>query len=171
MEDDPLEDSIVLKPKKPRSEAQLAAFEKAQQKRLANALVKKAALEKAKNEIVVEREKTKKVYIPKAIREAEEAEKKPVPAPVPAPTPTPLKTDQPPVKKPLPKKEPKIIYESESEDDVVIVKKKKKKPKVVYEESSSEDEEPIPRKKPAKKAEPVAAQVAPVAIKPIIKFF
>jgi hypothetical protein len=165
MEDDPLEDSIVLKPKKPRSEAQLAAFEKAQQKRLANALVKKAALEKAKNEIVVEREKTKKVYIPKAIREAEAAEEKP------APTPTPLKTDQPPVKKPLPKKEPKIIYESESEEDVVIVKKKKKKPKVIYEESSSEDEEPIPRKKPAKKAEPVAAQVAPVAIKPILKFF
>jgi hypothetical protein len=165
MEDDPLDDSIVLKPKKPRSEAQLAAFEKAQQKRLANALVKKAALEKAKNDIVVDREKTKKVYIPKAIREAEEAEKKPVPAP------TPLKTDQPPVKKPLPKKEPKIIYESESEDDVVIVKKKKKKPKVIYQESSSEDEEPIPRRKPAKKAEAVVAPVAAPVKVPIIKFF
>jgi len=166
MEDDPLDDSIVLKPKKPRSAAQLAAFEKAQQKRLANALVKKAALEKAKNDIVVEREKTKKVYKPKAKVEADEDEEKP--APKPEPTPTPLKTDQPPVKKPIAKKEPKIIYESESEDDVVIVKKKKKKPKVIYEESSSEDEEPVPRRKPAKKAEPV---VAPVAIKPIIKFF
>ena len=147
MEDDPLDDSIVLKPKKPRSAAQLAAFEKAQQKRLANALLKKEALEKAKNDIVVEREKTKKVYKPKAKLEVEEAEEKP------APTPTPLKTDQPPVKKPIAKKEPKIIYESESEDDVVIVKKKKKKPKVIYEESSSEDEEPVPRRKPAKKAE------------------
>jgi len=165
MEDDPLDDSIVLKPKKPRSAAQLAAFEKAQQKRLANALAKKAALEKAKNDIVVEREKTKKVYIPKAIREAEEAEEKP------APTPTPLKTDQPPVKKPIVKKEPKIIYESESEDDVVIVKKKKKKPKVVYEESSSEDEEPVPRRKPAKKAEAVVAPVAAPVKVPIIKFF
>jgi hypothetical protein len=169
MEDDPLDDSIVLKPKKPRSAAQLAAFEKAQQKRLANALVKKAALEKAKNDIVVEREKTKKVYKPKAIREAEATEEKPAPAP--EPTPTPLKTDQPPVKKPLPKKEPKIIYESESEDDVVIVKKKKKKPKVVYEESSSEDEEPVPRRKPAKKAEAVVAPVAAPVKVPIIKFF
>jgi 23S rRNA-/tRNA-specific pseudouridylate synthase len=166
MEEEPLDDSIVLKPKKPRSPAQLAAFEKAQQKRLANALLKKEALEKAKNEIVVEREKTKKVYIPKAMKAVEEQKVEETPAP--APTPTPLKTDQPPVKKPVPKKEPKIIYEEDSEDDVVIVKKKKKKPKVIYEESSSEDEEPVPRKKPAKKAEPVAA---PVAIKPIIKFF
>jgi hypothetical protein len=167
MEDDPLDDSIVLKPKKPRSAAQLAAFEKAQQKRLANALLKKEALEKAKNDIVVEREKTKKVYKPKAKAEAEE-EEEPKVEEKPKSTPTPLKTDQPPVKKPVLRKEPKIIYESESEDDVVIVKKKKKKPKVVYEESSSEDEEPVPRKKPAKKAEPV---VAPVAIKPVIKFF
>ena len=121
MEDDPLDDSIVLKPPKPRSAAQIAAFEKAQQKRLANALLKKQALEKAKNDIVVEREKTKKVYKPKAkLEEEEEAEEKPAPTP----TPTPLKTDQPPVKKPLIKKEPKIIYEEDSEEDVVIVKKK-----------------------------------------------
>jgi len=170
MEDDPLDDSIVLKPKKPRSAAQLAAFEKAQQKRLANALLKKEALEKAKNDIVVEREKTKKVYKPKAKLEVEEAEEKP--APKPEPTPTPLKTDQPPVKKPIAKKEPKIIYESDSdEDDVVIVKKKKKKPKVIYEESSSEDEEPVPRRKPAKKAEAVVAPVAAPVKVPIIKFF
>ena len=71
MEDDPLDDSIVLKPPKPRSAAQIAAFEKAQQKRLANALLKKQALEKAKNDIVVEREKTKKVYKPKAKLEEE----------------------------------------------------------------------------------------------------
>lgn len=171
MEDDPLDDSIVLKPKKPRSPAQLAAFEKAQQKRLANALLKKEALEKAKNDIVVEREKTKKVYKPKAKAEAEAEEPKVEEKPAPEPTPTPLKTDQPPVKKPIAKKEPKIIYESESEDDVVIVKKKKKKPKVVYEESSSEDEEPVPRRKPAKKAEPAVAPVYNPVKVPIIKFF
>lgn len=56
------------------------------------------------------------------------------------------------------KKEPKIIYESESEEEVVIVKKKKKQPKVVYQNETDSEEEEVPPPKP-KKSPVVSTQI------------
>lgn len=64
------------------------------------------------------------------------------------------------------KSKPKVVYESDSEPEVVVVKKKKKQ--VVYEEESSEDEAPAPP--PPKKAKPPVV-VAPAPKTPIIRFF
>lgn len=64
------------------------------------------------------------------------------------------------------KSKPKVVYESDSEPEVIVVKKKKKQ--VVYQEESSEDEAPPPP--PPKKAKPpVVVASAPKA--PIIRFF
>ena len=46
-----LDEGIVLKPKKPRSQAQIDAFKKAQEVRLANAKAKEEAVAKIKEEI------------------------------------------------------------------------------------------------------------------------
>ena len=62
-------------------------------------------------------------------------------------------------KKPI----PKIIYESDSEPEVVVIKKKK--PVVYQEESSSEDEAPPPKKKAA----PIVQQQE--VKKPLVRFF
>jgi hypothetical protein len=63
------------------------------------------------------------------------------------------------------KSKPKVVYESDSEPEVIVVKKKKKP--VVYQEESSEDEAPPP---PPKKAK-VPVVVAPAPKTPIIRFF
>lgn len=62
------------------------------------------------------------------------------------------------------KSKPKVVYESDSEPEVIVVKKKKKQ--VVYQEESSEDEAPPP---PKKAKAPVV--VAPAPKTPIIRFF
>jgi hypothetical protein len=73
-------------------------------------------------------------------------------------------TDLAVIEKPT-KAKPKVVYESDSEPEVVVVKKKKKQ--IVYEEESSEDEAPPPPPKKAKA--PVV--VAPAPKTPIVRFF
>jgi hypothetical protein len=133
----------LLKPKRVKSEAQQAVWKKAQETRLANAKLKKDALAKAKEEI--------------------ENKKKPKPD---------LPITEPIPKPPLAKKEPKIIYENDSDDepDVVIVKKKKKK-KIIYEESSSDEELPTrghPSAPRVKQPQPIQQ---PIIRLPIVRFF
>lgn len=73
-------------------------------------------------------------------------------------------------------KAPKVVYESESEDEpeIIVVKRKKEK-KVVYQEESSEDEKPapLPREKKSVPAQiiPPQAPPLPIQIKPAIRFF
>lgn len=144
MEEPVAEDSALLKPKQKReqSEKQKAVWAKAQQTRLANAQLKKDALAKAKEDI--ENKKKKK---PVAVPEVEEPDEPEVLA--------------------KPKAKPKVVYESDSEPEVVVVKRKKKKQQIVYEEESSEDEAPPPPRR-QKSVAPVAIPPKPV---PIIRFF
>lgn len=133
------------KPKRPQSDAQKAVWAKAQQTRLNNAKLKKDALNKAKEDIESAKAKA-----------------------------TPPTSMSPPVAlaKPKVKSSPKIVYQEESEDEpeVIVVKKKKKKPPVIYqEESSSEEEAPPPPKKVS--IPRYSAPVAPMAPKPIVRFF
>jgi hypothetical protein len=141
---------IELKPKKPRSEAQVKAFEKAREIRLENSKIKKEKIAQVKEEV---KNRNKVVEKPLPVIE-------PKPEPVKAPLPL-VKDDTPKIKKQLVEK--KIIQE-ESEDEVVVVKKKKK-PKVIYVEESDEEPEPvIVKKKKEVLSEPVLA-------KPNIRFF
>lgn len=124
MEEDLAKEGIELKPKKPRSEAQVKAFEKAREIRLENSKIKKEKIAQVKEE-VKNRNKVEKPVAPVA-----------------------------PVAVTLPKEEPKIKKErarenvvlSESEEEVVMVKKKKK-PKVIYVEESDEEPPPVIVKK------------------------
>jgi hypothetical protein len=91
--------------------------------------------------------------IPVSDSESEEVEPEP-------PKPVKVKKEAVEAKPPTkPKKEPKIIYQSdsESEEEVVIVKKKKKPKKktVIYEESEEEEEE---EEKPVKKTRETKTQ-------------
>ena len=147
--DDQPDDSVLLKPKPKRvkTPAQQAVWDKACALRIANAKLKKDALSNAKAEI--------------------ENKKKGI-APVVEPT---VVVDVPVVKpkaSPLAKKKPKIVYESdsESEPEIIVVKKKKKKQQIVYEESSEDDAPP-----PARKAKPAPVVVAPQVRIPIVRFF
>ena len=149
-------DNVLTKQKKPRSPAQIAAFEKAR----AAQKDKRDQLNKAAG--VVDPDIDRKKIILKAVKEKlngepakqpeeteEESDDDPSPPPPPkkvvkkaAPPPTPVKA----------KKEPKVVYQEESdesEEEVVIVKKKKKPKKktIIYEESSEEEEEAPPPKK------------------------
>jgi hypothetical protein len=117
MEDDLAKDEIVLKEKKPRSEAQIKAFEKAREIRLENSKIKKEKIAEVKEQV---KNRNKVVE----------------PAPAPAHEPVPKKekkiikeeSDEEPevviVKK---KKKPKVIYmeESDEEPEPQIIKKKK----------------------------------------------
>lgn len=139
------DDQAILKPKTKReqSEKQKEVWARAQKTRLENAKLKKEALAKAKEEIENKRYKPSK----KPVSEAEPSE-------------------------PYAKKAPtKVVYESDSEPEVVIVKKKKKK-QVVYEESSSESEpEPPPPPKKKKSVAPVETRTPMQRVEPIIRFF
>ena len=176
MEEEPLDESIQLKTSKKRSQAQIAAFEKAQQKRLENAKLKKDAIDKAKKEIeediIAEQNKNaptpvkqKKPKKEKDLIEPHTAEQEEVLPPKPKPKP--------------PKKEPKVIYQdaSESEEETIIVKKKKKKqPKIVYEDATDSEgdlEEVKPPPKPKAKKEPIVKEVKESQIikTGFIKFF
>lgn len=143
--DDQIDDSALLKPKPKRikTPAQQAVWDKACALRIANAKLKRDALSDAKAEIENKKQKVKE------------------PSQPPDPPPALAKA----------KKTPKIVYEesSESEPEVIVVKKKKKKQQqVVYEEESSEDEAPPP----VKKAKPLPVAVAPPPVRiPIVRFF
>lgn len=65
------------------------------------------------------------------------------------------------------KAKPTVVYESDSEPEIIVVKKKKKKPQVVYEEESSEDEAP-PQ---PKKAKPPVIVTSTTQKLPIVRFF
>lgn len=179
MEDLSDNEETVLKPKT-RSPAQIEAFKKAQQVRLENAKLKQKKLDDLKETIKIEvglspeekeehgliklqqeRDEIEKKIIEKAkavqdkkdilaaerkARKEELREKEELKA---------LKTKLDTKKK---KKEPTVIYESESEEEVVIVKKKKKAPKIIYEEDS-ENEPELSKPKPKPKAPVVTPPV------------
>ena len=148
--DEPVVDDAALlkqKPKREKTDKQKEVWAKAQQTRLGNAQLKKDALAKAKEDI--ENKKYKKT-VNKA--EPDEPELEPEP-----------KSKY--LAKPKPK--PKVVYESDSEAEVVVIKKKKKQ--VIYEEESSEEEAPPPKKQKS------AVVIPPIAIPqksgPIVRFF
>jgi hypothetical protein len=155
MEDQP-DDSVLLKPKPKRikTPAQQAVWDKACALRIANAKLKKDALSNAKAEIQSKKRGGVPINDP-VIDTVPEVKEKVQPVAPPAP---------------LAKKKPKVVYESESESEpeVIVVKKKKKKKQIVYEEESSEDDTPPP---PVRKAKPVPVAVAPPARIPIVRFF
>lgn len=162
-------DASLTKPKKERSDAQKAAYEKMVAARAAKMSAKpeappkeikltpvekklrlqaiKEQLAGKKAEPVSEDETEEEVEVvapPKKVKKEKQREK----------------VDEPPKQK----KEPKVIYQSasedsESEEEVIIVKKKKKDKKkkktIIYEESSSEEEEPV---KPVRKERETKSQ-------------
>ena len=162
--DNAADDAGLTKQKKPRSEAQIATFEKM---RAAKAS-KRAAAEpapipdKERKKMILKAVKDKLNGEPKAeVVDESESDDEPEPPPPPKKShkkkvespPTPMKA----------KKEPKVIYEedSDTEEEVVIVKKRKKPKKktIIYEESTSEDEpEPEPPKKAAQPSRETKSQ-------------
>jgi len=131
MEEDLGKEGIELKPKKPRSEAQVKAFEKAREIRLENSKLKKEKIAQVKEEV---KNRNKPTLEKEVLVKVD---------------------DTPKIKKELVEK--KIIQE-ESEDEVVVVKRKKK-PKVIYVEESDEEPEPvIVKKKKEVLIEPILAK-------------
>ena len=130
MEEDLGKEGIELKPKKPRSEAQIKAFEKAREIRLENSKIKKEKIAQVKEDV-----------------KNRNKEPKPV-EPVALPKPEPVKE---------PKKE-KVL--SDSEEEVVIVKKKKKPKVIYVEESDEEPPPQIIKKKkePIVEEKPILAK-------------
>jgi phosphatidylinositol kinase/protein kinase (PI-3 family) len=132
MEDDLAKDEIVLKEKKPRSEAQIKAFEKAREIRLENSKIKKEKIAEVKEQ-VKNRNKVGELKVP--------------------PT-----TPSLPVEVQKKEKVRENVVLSDEEPEVVIVKKKKK-PKVIYMEESDEEPEPqIIKKKKDPVVQPVLAK-------------
>ena len=119
----------LTKQKKPRSQAQIEAFEKVKEKRRQNLEAKKQEKLINSAKLILEEETKKTSHVP-------------------------FKKSQPKkkVKHVEPEPEPETESESESEEEVIVVKKskpvkkQKKVRKIIIEESSSEDEpEPPPR--------------------------
>jgi phosphatidylinositol kinase/protein kinase (PI-3 family) len=148
MEDDLAKDEIVLKEKKPRSEAQIKAFEKAREIRLENSKIKKEKIAEVKEQ-VKNRNKVGELKVPPTTPS--------LPVEV-------QKKERVNIQSGYTLRENVVL--SDEEPEVVIVKKKKK-PKVIYMEESDEEPEPQIVKK---KKDPV---VQPVLAKPIqsIRFF
>jgi hypothetical protein len=121
------DEGIELKPKKPRSEAQLKAFEKAREIRLENAKLKKEKIAQIKEEV----------------KNRNKAE--PIPAKIEA---------KPVIDETTKIKKEKKIIEEDSEEEVVVVKKKKK-PKVIYVEESDDEPPPTIIKKQKEPQQPV----------------
>lgn len=154
--DNAADDAGLTKQKKPRSEAQIATFEKMRAAKAA----KRAAAEpapipdKERKKMILKAVKDKLNGDPKPeVVDETESESDDEPAPPPKKAAKKAAPPPPPVKA---KKEPKVVYEedSDTEEEVVIVKKKRKKPKkktIIYEESTSEDE---PEPEPPRKAAP-----------------
>jgi len=70
-----------------------------------------------------------------------------------------------------PKKEPKIIYESESEEEVVIIKKKKKPPKIIYQDATDDEAEDKLNKSVSKKSAPIIEKQPQIIKTNQIRFF
>lgn len=120
MEEEHLEENTIEKPKKPRSEKQLAAFELARAKRVENAKIKKEKIdeikEKAKNMQLVDEVKVKDEKSSSVAEDNSSAD-----------------TKVTVVKKQKKKTKTRIIYQDESSDtdeDLVIVKKRKEKKQI-----------------------------------------
>jgi hypothetical protein len=177
--DNAADDALLTKQKKPRSDAQKAAFLKAQAVNAAKKVERDAAAAKG----IIDPEKQRKKLILIALREKlngepkskpvqeepedddeDEEDEPPVVAPkkkavksvAPLPTPVEIKKKK---SKPIP--EP-VEESSESEEEIIVVKKKRKPKKktIIYEESSSEEEEIVaPPKKVAGSARDTKSQM------------
>ena len=148
--EDGADDAVLTKQKKPRSDAQIAAFEKARAVQAAKREEKSVAAsgrapdpDKERKKIILQAVKEKLNGEPKSkVVEPETDEESEEEAPPPK---KPSKKAAPPPPVVKAKKEPKIVYEesSESEEEVIVVKKRKPKKKtIIYEESESEEEPP-----------------------------
>jgi hypothetical protein len=158
--DGSIDDVQLTKPKKQRTEAQIAATARMRQAREEKTESKKGlTVDEKKLRLKAIREQLngplKKDMPPKAelkpaipIPEPEEdddEDEEPEPEPV-----KPKKKEVKVISKPKPKKEPKVIYETESEsEEEVIVVKKKKKPKrktIIYEDATESEEEVVTKR-------------------------
>lgn len=126
MEEDLGKDEIVLKEKKPRSEAQVKAFEKAREIRLENAKIKKEKIAQVKEE-VKNRKKVGELKVP--------------------PTTPSLPVEEPKINKARGHRGTAVPLIEESDEEQVVVVKKKKKPKVIYIEESDEEPQQVIKKK------------------------
>lgn len=161
--DETVNDAGLTKPKKPRTEAQKAATERMrtalETKQVASSKItpeeKKLRLQAIKEQLngplkknmdktptITTAASLKKEAIPDPETENESEEE--------APPPPKPKKKQPEIVS-QPKKQPKVVYESdsESEEEVIVVKKKKKKPTkktIIYEDASETEEEPVTRR-------------------------
>jgi len=139
-------EEVLTKPKqkKQRSEAQIAATE-----RMREALAKKSAPVATEKKMILKaiKEKLNGPSKTDVIHEEEEEEEEPAPVVVKKTKKEPKPEPEPVVVKKPPKKEPKVVYqsESESEEEVIVVKKKRKPKKktIIYEESETEEEEVV----------------------------
>lgn len=160
MSDNEADDNTLTKPKKQRSEKQIAATQRMRE-----------ALQKRQDEFAAKKQpeppKVNKKEVLKILKEKlnaakepseetdVESEEEPEPQPV-KPVVKEKKAAPAPVvvAKEKPKKAPKYVEpDSESEEEIIVVKKKKKPKKktIIVEESSSEEEEPIPIQREKKK--------------------
>jgi|VirMetMinimDraft_7_1064189.scaffolds.fasta_scaffold08226_3 hypothetical protein len=159
MEEDLGKEGIELKAKKPRSDAQVKAFEKAREIRLENSKIKKEKIAEVKEQ-VKNRNKVEKPIVATTTPsfQGQSQDLRPVEKPIPDKArdhrgldrrDTPLTA--------VPLKENIVL--SDEEPDIVIVKRKKK-PKVIYMEESDEEPEPqiIKKKKEEPKVEPILAK-------------
>jgi hypothetical protein len=134
MEEDLGKDEIVLKEKKPRSEAQIKAFEKAREIRLENAKIKKEKIAQVKEE-VKNRNKVEELKVPPTTPsfQGQSQDLRPV--------------EEPKINKARGHRGTAVPLIEESDEEQVVVIKKKKKPKVIYIEESDEEPEVIKKKK------------------------
>jgi hypothetical protein len=152
-ENEDIEESLevpLTKQKKPRSQAQIEAFEKVKEKRRQN-------LEAKKQEKLIN---SAKLLLEEETKKTSRVEHE-----------VPLKKSQPKKKVKHVEPEPEPKSESESEEEVIVVKKskpvkkQKKVRKIIIEESSSEDEddeseyEPEPPQRPQRK--PIVRVIRP----------
>ena len=167
MSDNEADDNTLTKPKKQRSEKQIAATQRMRE-----------ALQKRQDEFAAKKQpeppKVNKKEVLKILKEKlnaakepseetdVESEEEPEPQPV-----KPVAKEKKAVPAPVvvakekPKKTPKYVEpDSESEEEIIVVKKKKKPKRktIIVEESSSEEEEPIPKKKKKQVPPPVESE-------------
>jgi hypothetical protein len=164
-----MDDAELTKPKKKRSEAQIAATERMRSaleaKQLSSSKItpeeKKLRLQAIKEQLNGPLKKnmdkaptSKKGAISESESESEEEEIPPSPPVAPKPLKTKSIKKQPEIISQPKKKEPKVIYESASEseeEEVIVIKKKKKKPTkktIIYEDATESEEELV---KPVRK--------------------
>ena len=158
MSDNEADDNTLTKPKKQRSEKQIAATQRmreALQKRQDEFAAKKQPEPPKVNKKEVLKILKEKLNAAKEPSEETDVESEEEPEPI-KPVAKEKKAAPAPVvvAKEKPKKTPKYVEpDSESEEEIIVVKKKKKPKKktIIVEESSSEEEEPIPIQREKKK--------------------